>query len=117
MLTDEAYTWGLAIYIVSAVAALLLFNGWFLRGRSWATRLIFSLPLGALLITPALIEPGAETMAPALVVLAFQFLLNGLAAAEHAIRPLVLFTGVAFAAAVLLALVLALRSRRRSESA
>lgn len=117
MLTDEAYTWGLAIYIASAIAALLLFNWWFLRGRSWATRLIFSLPLGALLVTPALVEPGAETLAPALVVLGFQLLLNGFAAAEHAFRPLVLFTGVAFAAAVLLALVSVLRNRRRSESA
>ena len=112
MLTESAYRLALITYLVSALLALGLFNIWLLRGRSAALKLLLTLPLAALLLTPAYIQPGAETLAPALVVLAFQWLSQGPEAAEHALRPLVLFTGVALGVGVLLAGILILRARR-----
>ena len=112
MLTESAYQLALVIYLLSAILALGLFNIWLLRGRSAALRLLLTLPLAALLLTPAYIQPGAETLAPALIVLAFQWLSQGAEAAEHALRPLILFSAVAAGAAVLLAGLLALGTRR-----
>lgn len=112
MLTESAYQLALITYLLSAILALGLFNLWLLRGRSAALRLLLTLPLAALLLTPAYIQPGAGTLAPALIVLAFQWLSQGAEAAEHALRPLLLFTGVAAGAGVLLAGLLTLRSRR-----
>ncbi|MFK7831150.1 MAG: hypothetical protein AB8B57_15360 [Congregibacter sp.] len=111
MLTEDGYFAGLMVYIGAALLALLLFNWWLLRGRSAALRLLLTLPLGALLLTPALIQPGADTFAPALIVVAFQWLSQGPEAAEHALRPLGLFTGSALALGVLCALVLILLRR------
>lgn len=105
MLTETGYTGGLLVYSVSAVLAILLMNLWLLRGRSFALRLLLSLPIAALLLTPAYIQPGAETLAPALVVVAFQWLNQGPEAAEHALSPLLTFTGAAAGFALLLALV------------
>lgn len=113
MLTAESYQLGLFVYVGAALLALLAFNLWFLRGRSWGIRALLSLPLGTLLLTPALIEPGAQSMAPALIVLAFQFLQSGPDAAEHAMRPLLLFAGVAFGVGAVIALFDALRGRGR----
>lgn len=114
MLTDSAYQLALIIYVASALIALILFNLWMLSGRSAALKVLLTLPLAALLLTPAYIQPGAETLAPALVVLAFQWLNQGVEVAEHALRPLLLFTGVAAGASGLLALILKLRQRRAS---
>ncbi|MEM6483740.1 MAG: hypothetical protein AAF662_01970 [Pseudomonadota bacterium] len=105
MLTEEGYQLGIAVYIGSALLALVLFNLWFLRNSSLRIRLLFSLPIAALLLTPALIEPGAKTLAPALVVAAFQFLNHGpeqgFEMAQHATRPLGLFTGGALVLGIL----------------
>jgi hypothetical protein len=106
MLTETGYTGGLVVYCVSAVLAVLLMNLWLLRGRSTALRLLLSLPVAALLLTPAYIQPGADTLAPALVVVAFQWLSQGPEAAQHALSPLLLFTGAAASIGVFLALIL-----------
>ena len=112
MLTESGYHAGLAVYVAAALCALLLFNFWWLRGARWGTRCLFTLPLGALLLTPAYIAAGADTFAPALVVVAFQWLSAGPDAAAHALRPLGLFTGVAFGAGLLAYAVSAVLSRR-----
>jgi hypothetical protein len=95
MLTASGYLGGLIIYCGAALLALLLFNLWFLRGARWGTRCLLVFPLAALLLTPAYYEAGADTLAPALVVAAFQWLSHGPEAAAHATRPLLVFTAVA----------------------
>lgn len=117
MLTEEGYFAGLVIYAGAALLALLLFNLWFLRGRSAALRLLLSLPLAGLLLTPALIQPEADTFAPAVVVVAFQWLSQGPDAAAHALRPLVLFTGSALGLGILSAFLLIVLRRKPRESA
>ena len=116
MLTESGYQGALLVYSLSALLALLLFNVWLLRGRSWALRLALTLPLAALLLTPAYIEPGAETLAPALIVAPFQWLSLGPEAAQHALSPLLLFTGVAVGFSVLFGVLRFWRSRRGDES-
>jgi hypothetical protein len=97
------------VYLAAGgVAALLLL--WWLRRRRVAA-LWLSLTAVALLLTPAYPEPGAETLAPALVVAAFQLLTAGVDAAMHALRPLGLALGIAWVLALLLSLLL---RRRRS---
>jgi hypothetical protein len=113
VLTDSGYFTALGVYLISAVLVLLLMNLWLLRGRGIALRVLISLPLAALLLTPAYIEPGAETFAPALIVTAFQWLAQGPEAADHAVRPLALFTGVSVAIAVCLAGMFVWRGRAR----
>jgi hypothetical protein len=96
MLTESAYRMALAVYLVSAILALGLLNLWILRAAHLGTRLWVSLPLATLLLTPAYIAVDAPTVAPALVVAVFQGFSQGAGAAEHATRPLLLFTAVAF---------------------
>ncbi|WP_439101697.1 hypothetical protein [Congregibacter sp.] len=114
MLTESAYITALILYTLSAVIAVVLMNVWLLRSRSLAVKLVVSLPVLAFLLTPALIQPEADTFAPALIVLAFQWLSLGKEAAEHALRPLLLFTGLSFGLGLILALVALFRSRGSS---
>ncbi len=111
MLTATSYAVGLTVYVLSALLALVLANLWFLRNRSPALKVFLSLPLAALLLTPAYIEAGAETLAPALVVAAFQWLSQGPEAASHAVRPLVMFTGLGFALGAVAGALLWMRNR------
>ena len=111
MLTESSYQWALTAYQLSAVLALVLMNIWLLSKRSAALRVFLTLPLAALLLTPAYIEAQAETMAPALIVAAFQWLSIDQEAAMHAIRPLTLFTSVAFVIGLGTALFLMWRKR------
>ncbi|MEO0435299.1 MAG: hypothetical protein AAF098_00155 [Pseudomonadota bacterium] len=117
MLTEESYQLALWVYSGSAVVAIGLLNLWVLRGSSLRLRLLLSLPIAAVLLTPALIEPGADTLAPALIVAAFQFLTHGAEAgpdmAEHALKPLLLFTGFAVVLGLLSCVLL---RPRRAES-
>jgi len=96
MLTESAYHMALGVYLVSALLALGLLNLWLRRATHPGTRLWISLPLATLLLTPAYIAADAETMAPALVVAVFQGFSQGAEAAQHATRPLLLFTAAAF---------------------
>ena len=84
MLTEGSYHGAIWVYVLSAISALVLFNLWILKERSWGLRLLLTLPLATLLLTPAYIEAGAKTLAPALIVLAFQWLSIGQEAAQHA---------------------------------
>lgn len=111
MLTDSAYLTALLVYSLSAVAAVLLLIFWLLRGRSLAVKALLSLPLLSLLVTPALIEPGADTFAPAIVVALFQWFTQGQEAAAHALKPLALFTGLALGLGLVLALIFVFLNR------
>jgi len=113
VLTDTGYFGGFVVYIGATLIALALFNAWFLRGRSWGLRALVSLPIAGLLLTPAYIAPDAETLAPALIVTAFRWLIDGPEAAAHALRPLALFSGLGTLVGVL-ACALGLLRRRRS---
>jgi hypothetical protein len=98
MLTDSGYQLALLAYAVAALVALPLAARWLLPRAGIGLRLVIVLPLAALLLTPAYIQPGADTLAPALVVALFQFMGEGAAGAQHALRPL----GLLSAAALLL---------------
>ncbi|MEM1402414.1 MAG: hypothetical protein AAGG55_03710 [Pseudomonadota bacterium] len=117
MLTEGSYQGAIWVYVLSAIFALVLFNFWMLRERSWGLRTLLTLPLATLLLIPAYIEAGAETLAPALIVLAFQWLSAGQEAAEHALRPLLLFTAVALVPGVLWCLIALLFGRGRADAA
>lgn len=90
MMTETDYQLGVAAYIIAALATVLALT----VGRRDAPSRLWPLPLTALLLTPALLAPGAETVAPALIVSAFQLGTGGPEAAMHALRPLALVTGV-----------------------
>jgi hypothetical protein len=110
VLTESAYVSGIVVYILAALVALWLFQRWLLRFLSASTRLLLVLPMAALLLTPAYTEPGSETMAPALIVSAFQTMTMGVEGASHAVRPLLLFT----VGSLVLAVVLWVIVRRRA---
>ena len=102
MLTSSGYTLALAVYVASALLALLLGNVWLLPRAGWGLRALVTLPLAGLLLTPAYIDAGADTMAPALVVTAFQVLSSGPEAAEQALQPLAVFSGAGLILGLLL---------------
>ena len=90
MLTEISYWY--AIYCYVAGAFLLGFLLVYLS-RSWLTsgwRVPFFLLFLSIFLTPAYPSDGVETMAPALIVAAFQFFTHGFEAAAHAFRPLAL---------------------------
>jgi len=113
VLTEASYLTGLSIYLVTALGLLLFGNRWLIPGCSTGTRLLITLPLAALLLTPAYAQPGATTLAPAILAAAFGWLGGGLEGAEHALRPLILFTGIAIALGFFAWLLLALLAGRR----
>ena len=88
MLTDSSYLYAISIYLMFGfLLALLLIH----FSRNWLSPALkapcFLIFLGVFLV-PAYPGDGIETMAPALVVAAFQFFIFGFDAASHAIRPL-----------------------------
>lgn len=116
MLTESGYQGALIVYIGAALMALALFNVWFLPRASVGLRLLITLPLAALLLTPAYIDPEAATLAPAVVVTGFRWLSLGIDEAMHSLRPLLLFTGVSFVLGLTVFAVGALRRRRPREA-
>ena len=111
MLTESSYLTAIYAYCGAAVLIALLLAWWV--GRRWANfwTILLVLLSAALLLTPAYPQPGVETMAPALIVAAFELLLNGPEAAQHALKPLTVACGLALVIAVLLRLTL-LRPRK-----
>jgi hypothetical protein len=111
MLTDSSYLTAIYVYLGSA-GVFILCAGWWLS-RLWrpAWVLLVMLLLAALLLTPAYPKPGVETMAPALVVAAFQFITGGTPSADHELRPVIFMIGVAFLIALILG-VTVFRGRR-----
>ena len=104
MLTDASYHTAIYVYTGSALLALLLMVWWLRRswGRGW--RLLLLLAGAALLLTPAYPQEGVDTLAPALVVAAFQMLTEGVDSAMHALRPLAAMLALAVVLTVLLRL-------------
>lgn len=106
MLTESSYLTAIYTYCGAAILAALLLAWWL--GRRWRNgwTALLVLLAAALLLTPAFPQPGVDTMAPALIVATFEFLLNGPEAAEHAIKPLSIACGIAVGLALLLRLTL-----------
>lgn len=111
MAGEGGYLAAILIYVGSALIALLAM-AWWLR-HSWRPVWIWLLVLvgAALLLTPAYPHEGIATLAPALVVAAFQLLTAGPDAAQHAFRPLAVALGLAVLITLFLRFVL-LRNRR-----
>jgi len=109
VLNDSSYLMAMSIYL-GAAGVLIVYVGWWLSRHwraAWVTLVV--LLLAALLLTPAYPKEGVQTMAPALVVAAFQTMAVGVKGAVHAVRPLVFMSG----AAVLLTLLLRVTIFRR----
>lgn len=100
---DQTYLIAMAVYAGSALLALGALFLWLRASWPPVWRWLLLLTGLALLLTPAYPYQGVDTLAPALIVAAFQFLTAGPEAAQHALRPL--------AAALTLALVLTLLLR------
>jgi hypothetical protein len=102
LLTDASYHTAIYVYTGSALLALVLMVWWLRRswGRVW--RLLLLLAGAALLLTPAYPQEGVETLAPALVVAAFQMFTEGVDSAMHALRPLAAMLALAVVLTVLL---------------
>ena len=81
--------------------------------REASTAACTALTLAALLLTPAYRKSGVSTMAPALIVAAFQIATQGVDAANHALRPLIFMSGLAIVFALLLNMTLFRRRRVR----
>ncbi len=113
MLTESSYLTAIYIYCGAAVMVALLLAFWMIRRWPNFGVTLLVLLSAALLLTPAYPQPGVETMAPALIVLGFEFLLNGPEAAQHAIKPLSIACGLAFVIALILRLTL-LRPRKKT---
>jgi hypothetical protein len=113
MLTDNAYLTAIYIYVGAALVLLLYLSWWLSRHwrPGWVTLVV--LVLAALLLTPAYPRAGVSTMAPALIVAAFQIATHGLEAANHALRPLVFMSGLAVVFALMLSMTLFRRRRVR----
>lgn len=102
MLQDQSYLTALVVYSGSAVLAVGALFLWLRRSWRPVWRWLLLLTGLALLLTPAYPYEGVDTLAPALIVAAFQFLTAGPEAAEHALRPL----GASLGLALLLTLLL-----------
>jgi len=109
VLDESSYMTAIYVYVGAACMALLCLL-WWLR-RSWRPGwlALFILVSAALLLTPAYPQPGVPTMAPAIVVAAFQILTEGVDAAQHALKPL----GAMLVLAVIIAVLLRLTVFRR----
>ena len=113
MLTDNAYLTAIYVYVGAAIVGLLYLAWWLSRHwrPGWVTLVV--LVLAALLLTPAYPKSGVSTMAPALIVAAFQIATQGVDAANHALRPLIFMSGLAIVFALLLNMTLFRRRRVR----
>ena len=112
MLTESAYLSAIAIY-AGAAGLLLLYLGWIFRQQHPGFVCLVVLLAAALLLTPAFPRSGVDTMAPALVVAAFQLFTEGVDDAAHAIRPLAYASGLALLLSTCLWLVVLFRRRSR----
>jgi hypothetical protein len=102
VLSESSYFTAMYVYLGSA-GILIAYVAWWLSRHwrpAWVTLVV--LLMAALLLTPAYPKVGVETMAPALVVAAFQFLTAGVEGVVPAIRPLIFMCGIAVVATLLL---------------
>ena len=104
MLSETSYLTAIYCY-TGAAGIMLLYLAWWLRKHWSAAWVALVVLLGAaLLLTPAYPGKEATTMAPALVVAAFQFMTDGPEAARIALKPLAIMSGTAVVLAFLLGL-------------
>jgi hypothetical protein len=115
VLDESSYLTAIYVYVGSAVIMLMYLTWWLSRHwrASWVALVV--IVLAALLLTPAYPKAGVTTMAPALIVAAFQFANNGVEAAIHALRPLVFMSGMGVVIALLLNMTI-FRRRRVSKA-
>ena len=116
MLSESSYMTALYVYIGAALATMLYLAWWLSRHWRPATVALCVLLAGALLLTPAYPKAGVETLAPALVVAAFQLLTEGLEGAMHALRPLAFMCAAAVVLALLLRLSIFRNTGKQSKS-
>jgi thiol:disulfide interchange protein len=111
VLNHSAYFTAICIYVGSAAVAIMYLGWWLSRHWrvGWVT--LVMLLLAALLLTPAYPQAGVHTMAPALIVAAFQYMTIGMEGARHALRPLIFMAGAALGVALLLGMTV-FRTRR-----
>ena len=102
MLSDSSYHTALYVYLGSALL-LTLYMGWWLR-QHWRPVwvLLFTLLLAVVLLTPAYPREGVATLAPAVIVAAFQYITVGPEGAAHALRPLIAIGGISLVVTLIL---------------
>ena len=105
MLTPESYISAWVVYVLAVCAGIWLLDGWF-RGLGGSWRLAIALVLAALALAPAHPDPGGDTWAPAIFVLGFDLLTDGVEAAGRSLQPLLAGQAIAL---VLLCLALLAR--------
>ena len=88
MLTDASYLYAISTYLVFGFSLAFLLAYFSRNWLSPSLRVLFFLIFLSLFLVPAYPGDGIKTMAPALVVAAFQFFTYGFDAASHAFRPL-----------------------------
>ncbi|MCB1706114.1 MAG: hypothetical protein KDI17_14715 [Halioglobus sp.] len=117
MLDEQSYLTAIYIYVGAAVVMLLYLAWWLSRHWRpvWVSLVV--LVLAALLLTPAYPKAGVATMAPALIVAAFQIATEGLDSARHALRPLVFMSGIGVVIALFLNMTLFRRRNARKAKA
>ena len=113
MLSESSYMTALYVYIGAALLIVLYLGWWLARHWSAGMTAFAVLLAAALLLTPAYPREGVDTFAPALVVAAFQWVTQDMAAAMHALRPLAFACAVATVLALLLRFTLLRRSAGR----
>ena len=106
MLSESSYLTAMYIYLGAAGIILLYLTWWLSRHMRAAWVALLVLLAAALLLTPAYPKAEVDTLAPALIVAAFQLFTDGYEAAEHALRPLGSMSAIAVGLALLLRLTL-----------
>lgn len=114
MLSESSYMTAMTVYLGAAGLMLLCLLLWLRRRLHPAVTALLVLLAAALLLTPAYPRPEVSTLAPALVVAAFQWLTQGPDAATHALRPLGFMVAVAVAVSCLIALFTVWLRRKRA---
>ena len=112
MLDESSYLSAIYIYVGSA-SVLLLYLAWWLSRHwspSWVALVV--LLMAALMLTPSYPRLDVDTMAPALIVAAFEIMTTGVEAANNALRPLMFAAGVAVVLALLLRLTVFRRRKK-----
>lgn len=102
MMTTQAYLLAWMLYLLAAGGLLVVAWRISRRWRPDALRIAALALAAAWLLTPALVEPGVprETLAPAWIVLAFEWWDGGYAQAQRVLYPLLVLAAAAVPAAL-----------------
>jgi hypothetical protein len=97
---------------------MLLYLAWWLsRHWTWTWVALVVLVAAVLLLMPAYPRAGATTLAPALIVAAFQFMTDGAEVAIQTLRPAALLSGAAMVLVILLRFAVFRKKPARSDTA